>query len=83
MSILLSVAKHYWPAANRVLEGMPLPLIKDGKVLKENLDKSRVDMDEILASARMTQGIERLEDIAHATVENDGKISVVPIAKKG
>lgn len=82
MSILLSVVKHYWPAANRILEGMPLPLIKDGKVLQENLDKSRVDMDEILAAARMTQGVDRMEDIAHATVENDGKISVVPKSGK-
>lgn len=78
MSILLSVVKHYWPAANRVLEGMPLPLVKDGDVLQENLDKSRVGVDEILAAARISQGLNRMADIAHATVENDGKISVVP-----
>lgn len=82
MSILLSVVKHHWPAATRVLEGMPLPLIKDGEALKENWDKSRVDAGEILAAARLTQGIECMEDIAHATIENDGNISVVPKAPK-
>lgn len=78
MSVLLSFIKHYSAAANRWLEGLPLPLIRDGKVLKENLDKARVDEEEILMSARFTQGVDRLEDIKNATVENDGKISVIP-----
>jgi uncharacterized membrane protein YcaP (DUF421 family) len=81
MSIALSIAKHYWPWANRLLEGMPLPLMRDGKVLKENMDKARVDEAEILMAARYTQGVERMEDIKDATVENDGKISVVPRSK--
>ena len=83
MSVLLSVAKHYWPKVNHVLEGMPLPLVKDGEWLKDNLDKSRVDKDEVLAAARMTQGIEHEDAIQHATVENDGKISIVAKPPKG
>ena len=83
MSVLLSVAKHYWPKINHVLEGRPLPLVKDGEWLKENLDKSRVDKDEVLAAARMTQGVGREDAIQDATVENDGKISVVPKQPKG
>ena len=78
MSVLLSVLKHYSPRATRWLEGMPLPLVKDGEMLKENMDKSRVDDGEILSAARVEQGIERMADIKDATIENDGKISVVP-----
>lgn len=78
MSVLLSAVKHYVPRASRILEGLPLPLIKEGRLLKENLDKARVDEEEILMSARYTQGVERMDDIKEATVENDGKISVVP-----
>lgn len=81
MSVLLSILKHYSPRANRLLEGMPLPLVKNGKPLKENMDKARVDEQEILMSARYTQGVEQMEDIKEATVENDGKISVVPRAR--
>ncbi len=77
MSVLLSFVKHYWPAANRWLEGLPLPIMKDGKLLKENMDKARVDEREILASARYTQGVDSLDQIEDATVENDGKISIV------
>ena len=47
-------------------------------MLKENMDKSRVDEGEILSAARIEQGIERMADINDATIENDGKISVVP-----
>ena len=78
MSVLLSAIKHYVPRASRILEGLPLPLVRHGRPLQENLDKARVDEDEILMSARYTQGVERMDDIKEATVENDGKISVVP-----
>lgn len=78
MSVLLSVIKHYSATANRWIEGMPLPLIKDGRVLKENMDKARVDEEEIMMSARYTQGVERMDAIKDAMVENDGKISIVP-----
>lgn len=78
MSVCLSFIKHHSPAANRWLDGLPLPLIRNGTLLKENLDKARVDEAEILMSARYTQGVERLKDIKEATVENDGRISVVP-----
>lgn len=78
MSVLLSVVKHYWPRANRWLDGLPLPLIRNGKLLQENMDKARVDGEEILMSARYTQGVDRMDSIKDATVENDGKISIVP-----
>ncbi|QDW66878.1 DUF421 domain-containing protein [Luteimonas granuli] len=78
MSILLSVIKHYSPAASRWLEGLPLPLVRDGELLRENLDKTRVDEAEIMKSARCTQGVDRMDDVRDATIENDGTISIVP-----
>ncbi len=78
MSILLSVIKHYSPAASRWLEGLPLPLVRDGQLLRENLDKTRVDEAEIMKSARCTQGVDRMDDVRDATIENDGTISIVP-----
>jgi uncharacterized membrane protein YcaP (DUF421 family) len=78
MSILLSELKHRFPAVNRWLEGVPLPIVRKGKVLHERTDKLRIDDEEILAAGRMNLGVQRMEDIEHAVVENDGKISVVP-----
>lgn len=78
MSVLLSFIKHRWPAASRIFEGLPLPLIRNGERLQRNMDKSRVDEEEILMSARLNQGVEKMEDIKEASVENDGQISIVP-----
>lgn len=78
MSVLLSLVKHHFPPGSRWLEGLPLPVMKDGKLLKRNMDKARVDEEEIVMSARYTQGVERIDDVKEATVENDGKISIVP-----
>ena len=78
MSVLLSFIKHRWPAASRIFEGLPLPLIRNGERLQHNMDKSRVDEEEILMSARLNQGVEKMEDIKEASVENDGQISIVP-----
>ena len=44
----------------------------------ENMDKAGVDREELLSAASMTQAIQRMDEIKHATVENDGKISIVP-----
>jgi uncharacterized membrane protein YcaP (DUF421 family) len=81
MSVLLSLVKHYWPRANRWLDGLPLPLIRNGELIQEHMDKARVDSEEILMSARYTQGVEEMEEIREAAVENDGKISIIPRSK--
>ena len=78
MSILLSEVKHRSPAASRWLEGLPLPLVRKGEVLTENLDKTRVDEADILMAARFNQGVRTMDDVEEATVENDGEISIVP-----
>ncbi|HJW45616.1 MAG TPA: YetF domain-containing protein [Lysobacter sp.] len=66
-----------WPAASRWFEGLPLPLVEDGKPLQEHMDKARVDESEILAAARITRGLETMDDIRHAQLENDGKSSII------
>lgn len=78
MSILLSVVKHRFPAADRWLEGMPLQVVRDGEKLDEPMAKARVDEADIVAAARAAHGIEGLDGVKHAVVENDGSISIVP-----
>lgn len=76
-SILLSVIKHYSPTASRWLEGLPFAVVRDGNELKEPMDKARVDHDEIMTAARQCEGAERFDQVKHAIVENDGKITVI------
>lgn len=82
ISIVLSVVKHYSETASKWLDGLPVRVVRENEWDQEAADKLRVDKDEVLAAGRATQGVSRMDQIAHGTVENDGKISVVPREQK-
>jgi uncharacterized membrane protein YcaP (DUF421 family) len=81
LDVLLGRVKHTWPRADRVLEGLPVVIIEDGKPLKERMDRAQIDEDDVLEAARRTQGLERLEQIKYAVLERSGGISIIPRAK--
>ena len=78
LSVVLSVIKHRSKVASRWLEGLPVLVMRDGAWDKEAGDNTRVDEEDVVAAARSKQGLERLDQIKHAAIENDGTISVVP-----
>ena len=78
IDIVLSFVKQWSKRADIVLEGSPLLLLDDGKLLTENMKHERVDDGDILESARATHGIERLNQIRYAVLETNGSISIVP-----
>lgn len=82
INILLSLLKQRSKFIERLLEGLPLVIVADGRLLKDRMDKERVDEDDLLDAARENQGLESVEDIKHAVVERSGQISVIPRKKK-
>ncbi|MNR78861.1 hypothetical protein D3C72_95610 [compost metagenome] len=66
------------PMVQQVLQDTPLILIEDGRILQDRLDKEGVDLEEIMAAARQTQGLERVEQIKYAVLERTGGISIIP-----
>lgn len=42
------------------------------------MKKSYIDEEDILSKARLSQGIERLEQIKYAILEANGQISIIP-----
>lgn len=46
--------------------------------MKERMEKERVNETEILQRARELQGLERLDQIKYAILENSGGITIVP-----
>lgn len=81
--ILLSVLKQRWPRFDRWVDGSPLVVMADGKLLQERMRKARVDVADILSAARSSHGLERLDQIKFAVLERNGAISVVPKAPSG
>lgn len=78
IDIGLSYVKAWSPAAAKLLEGVPTVLIRDGKVDQHALDRARVDMSDILVSARHNQGLENADQVKHAVLETDSGISIIP-----
>jgi uncharacterized membrane protein YcaP (DUF421 family) len=76
--ILLSVLKRWSPRIDRLLEGQPLVILRDGVPLRNRMDIERVDDEDILSAARETRGINRLDEIARAVLERNGAISIEP-----
>lgn len=66
------------PRLQAWLEDTPLVLVNDGRVLQDRLDKEGVDIEEIMAAARQSQGLERLDQIKYAVLERTGGISIIP-----
>ena len=78
----LSLVKQYWPTVDKIIDGVPLILLEEGRPHAERMAKSRVDEADILAAARRSQGLERLDQIKYAVLERDGGISIVPMERR-
>lgn len=62
----------------RVMDGVPMLIMKDGRLLKDRMAKERVDEEDIMHEARHAHGIGRLDQIRHAVLETSGGISIIP-----
>jgi uncharacterized membrane protein YcaP (DUF421 family) len=78
LDIGLSLLKQFSRPLEKLFDDIPLVIVENGKPLKERMNKVRVDEEDVLAAARMTQGLERMADIKYAVLERSGGISIVP-----
>ncbi|HEX7012263.1 MAG TPA: YetF domain-containing protein [Steroidobacteraceae bacterium] len=81
LNIIMSLLKQRFSAVDRILDDIPLLIVADGKPLKDLMDKERVDEDDVLDAAREMHGLERMEQVRHAILERNGKISIIPRGK--
>lgn len=66
-----------WNPVKRYLVGEPVTLIENGRLLKANLIKHQISVDEVLASLR-EKGYFNPADVEFAFMEASGKLSVIP-----
>ena len=81
-ALVFSWASFMWPSAERLLEGEPRVIIRDGELLEANLRRSRLTRSEIESEMRLA-GIGRMEDVAWGILEPRGKISFIQRAEDG
>lgn len=78
LDVCLSLAKRRSRRLETWIESRPLVLVENGQPIEERLRWTRVDVGDILESARELRGLWRLDQIRFAVLERDGVISIIP-----
>ena len=73
---VLGWVSYRWPRAERWIEGAPRVLVRDGKLIEANMKRDRLTRRELESEMRIA-GIGRLNDVAWAILEPEGKISFI------
>lgn len=81
LGVTLSVLAQKSIKARKFISGKPIIIIERGKISKKGMKKARIELDDLLSSAR-GNGFFNLSDIDYAIMETTGKISYQPVAKK-
>jgi uncharacterized membrane protein YcaP (DUF421 family) len=63
--------------ARRVLEGDPIVILQDGKLIERNLRRERLTEDEVAEEMRAQQ-IASVEDVEWGILETNGTMSFIP-----
>ncbi len=83
LNIGLSAWTQHSERLERLVDGAPVVVFADGKLLTDRMAAERVDEEDILRAGRELLGLSRLEQVRYAVVERDGTISVVPKEGEG
>lgn len=74
--VLMSYVSFRWRRADRVVEGIPVVIVSDGRMVTESMRFERLTEDEVVSAAR-EQGIGDIADVRFGVLEPDGKFSFV------
>lgn len=81
LDVLFTVLSQKNVLARQIISGNPIILIYKGKIYKKNLKKARIELNDLLSSAR-SAGYFNIADVDYAIMETTGKISFQPVALK-
>jgi uncharacterized membrane protein YcaP (DUF421 family) len=76
LNIILNKISSRSEKAERIIDGVPKVLVKDGKV-DELMKKRETITDQELHEALRKQGVLDVDDVGLATIETNGEISVI------
>ena len=79
-ALVLNAVTYWSPRAERLLEGEPEVVVRQGELLPHALARNRLTRTEIECEMRIA-GIARLSEVEWAVLENNGKISFIERAK--
>lgn len=65
----------------RLFYGSPSIIVKRGKLVQSEMKRNRLEVDELMSELRQ-KGFSDLSDVYYAILEENGKLSVFPVAAK-
>jgi len=76
-SFALDWLAYHWAPFGRFMHPHPLPLVKDGQLLRAHLRRELLTEDDVMAELRQ-HGLEDLARVKAAFLEFDGRMSIIP-----
>ncbi|MGE5582868.1 MAG: DUF421 domain-containing protein [Bacillota bacterium] len=81
LTVLTGFIRLWSFKARKVIDSGPITVIANGKIMADNLARSRVTLNELTMLLR-EKNIFNLNDVEFAILEADGKMSVLPKSQK-
>ena len=81
LSMILSFVNLKSVRFRSILCGKPAIIIREGRLVQQNMNKTRLTIDELYEQLR-GQGITDLRTVKYAILETNGKISVLPYTRE-
>ncbi len=78
LDMSINYLKKVFPAFDSLIEGYPILLINEGEPRPRALRANGLGDEDLREAARLSHGLLDVKDIRQATLERDGKISIVP-----
>ena len=76
MQVLVSYLSYRFKRIRPVLQGEPIVLVENGQLIKRNMDRERLSLDDLAEQARLND-IASVDDVRWAILETNGQISFI------
>jgi uncharacterized membrane protein YcaP (DUF421 family) len=76
LQVLTSYAGFRFRRARPILQGEPIVLVQDGKLIERNMRRERLTLDDLSEKARLSE-IASIDEIRWAVLETNGDISFI------
>lgn len=77
VNFIISRTAFKFKSVQKLLEGEPVIVINDGKVLLQNMKKEKLTIENLKEALR-SNGLEDFKDVKIAVLEVDGEVSIIP-----
>lgn len=70
-----------WPMAREWLNGSPTVIVRNGRIMQEEMRRTRYTINDLLSQLR-EKNMPNINDVEFAILETSGKLSVIPKSQK-